>query len=304
MSDLILKYNRLHPLTQKEGLDLYLQWKKIPCIPTGYPPLDSILGGGLGVKQITSIVGFTGTGKSELTRQIRNNIVTAGYNIIHIDAELGIHRLIERDLVQLTTIRPGILRKETFNPKQKKIFTLACNTLAERENLITLNPGGGIPLDKLLTQITKILTSFSDISHPALIILDSVQRFSQGSTGGDERVKLKRTMYALEKYIHKHNAALLIVSEGRRPPKKREDEDQTLEVYKSKAAESNAVEFTSDTLIVLEQENSKKQFVKPLGDIPAVRIVRLIIPKNRNGNEGFFEEKIYFKAPYWQMEIK
>src|SRR5690606_23520082 len=64
--------------------------------PTGFPSLDTRLGGGVRRGDLVVIAGDTGSGKSALALASALRVAAAGYTSVYLSAEMRVERLIER----------------------------------------------------------------------------------------------------------------------------------------------------------------------------------------------------------------
>ncbi len=63
-------------------------------IPTGFPPLDGILGGGLDSETITEVYGEAGSGKTNMAMMLTRSVVQGGKKAVYIDTEgISVERL-------------------------------------------------------------------------------------------------------------------------------------------------------------------------------------------------------------------
>ena len=56
-------------------------------IPTGFSPLDEILGGGIDPETITEVYGEAGSGKSNLAMMLSRSVLQGGKKVVYIDTE-------------------------------------------------------------------------------------------------------------------------------------------------------------------------------------------------------------------------
>jgi len=112
-------------------------------VPTGYPPLDTLMGGGIPVGRLTEISGDEGSGKSTLAFSILAQVQKMGGIAILIETECALER------VQLT--RVGV----------------------DPDNLIIKNPE---TMEAALDDIKNFLVALADNGNktPAVIVWDSL----------------------------------------------------------------------------------------------------------------------------------
>lgn len=287
--------DQLHLYDQKEALEVWRSQRGLECLPTGIPSLDAATGGGLPVRQLTCILGAQKVGKSEVVRQFRRNAVAAGYPVVHLDVELGLARIMEREICQLGGIDAMHLRKGLLTKDELESFRRVEAQLESESGVLTICPGNMLPTVALTQLIEGALAEFT---KPALIILDSLQRFALGADAGSFREKTANFLLWAEQFAHSHNAAMLMTSERNRPPPGVETK---IEDAVATGAESRAIEYYSDLLLVLHPVGSMDE-ARP--DEAHDRIVRMAILASRVGVTGWIKHDLRFHYPTWGFSLR
>lgn len=290
-------------LTSRRMLDLFLEQGAAASIPSGIPELDQALGGGLPVRQVTSVLGYAGVGKSEVARQFRNGASAQGYSVVHVDIELGAARIAERRLAELSGIAPIRLRdpESIYTASEIEDLSNAKSLIRAENNILTLSPGGGIPITDL-EMLLNIALRDIDNERPALVIFDSAQRLSAAFSNTDPRIQVTLFMWWSESFARRNNVAVLLVSEqSRAAGGGMPSPNNAL----TSGAESRALEFVSDVLLALVPVSSITDEIARESDISGSRVVSLLIGKNRpGGSEGYLPVDLVFEKPYWRMKTQ
>jgi len=101
-----------------EDCERYATDAAYDIISCGIKPLDDIMGGGLGVAELTLLSGYTGTGKSALTQQIAVNVAKTGTKVLYIAGEMTPKQNLDRLVRQWTG---GIVRKDELAERYKEV---------------------------------------------------------------------------------------------------------------------------------------------------------------------------------------
>jgi KaiC/GvpD/RAD55 family RecA-like ATPase len=80
--------NKSGRFVTEEDCDKYATSPMYDAVSTGISGLDAIMGGGVGVAELTVLFGYTGTGKSALAQQIAVNAAKSGVKVMYIAGEM------------------------------------------------------------------------------------------------------------------------------------------------------------------------------------------------------------------------
>ncbi len=252
-----------------------------------------MLAGGWPVRQVSVVVGPTGCGKSELLRQCAAHTAEGGDLAITADYELGAERIAERYLSQQSRVAARRLRDDDLHPGEPEQIDRARRDLADNEHLLTLNPGTGAPVGDVLAALDATLKERAG-DNPALVIVDSLQRFAAGAPNDQQRLQVQGAMWALERFAHDHGAAVVVIAEQRRLSNAAKGEPMI-----GSAAESRAIEFVADALLVLSQPEPGAKDGSSWD-----RIVSVSVEKNRLGETGPLPVDLVFSGPCWAMRTE
>lgn len=288
---------RVRFMSAAEYMDAWRNLPEVATVPTGIASLDKALGGGLPACQVTQIVGGPGSRKSELVRQIRNQVLARDHHVLHVDTELTIGLLGTRDIAQQADLASAVVRdRKGWNDSQAAEIATAQDRIGANKNLWLLCTPP-LPVAELEQAVNEAMAQI-DSSKPKLVILDSLQQLSFGVEARERRHEVERFISWANKLAQETGSAVLITSERKRQNKG--DEGDPLH----SAAESKSVEYQSAVMLVLE----------PVGDVGDQMAggarahweqrVRVVIAKNREGQKGKLPDVLVFKGPAWGFRVE
>ena len=294
---------RVQPMGMGALLDLWVARGDNQSIPTPLKCLDEVLGGGWPVGQVTIVKAYAKVGKSEFCRQSALAAAAVGYPIIYVDVELGAVRLAERILSQASNIPPTRLRKKSeMDAEETKQLDETIKALRPDILMQFICPGGAVPLDQLDLAIRQALAETKN-GKPALLVLDSAQRLAKGATSRESfRMQVTEFMCAVTSSAMSMNAAVILVSEERRGA---DGKAPTSEQAMTSGAESRSIEFQSDVMLCLYNEDKGETTEACAADAEGERKVQIYVATNRNGSgTGFLPDSVVFEAPCWGMRVE
>jgi replicative DNA helicase len=284
-------------LTPAEMFEHWATAEPVRTIPTGFPSLDKALGGGLALGAFTALLGDTGVGKSELARHIGLHVANSGGSVAHLDLELGHDEIVMRELAQRASVPFGRVRSKLYSKEEwariDAVRSAICND-GRRLIAVPENPPSLLVLGKSIEAMLLALGT----SDRRLVIIDSLQRFSEGLPGDDPRRQVTQLLHWCERFARRHGVAMLITSEMKRIA----EEDITPYAIKHSGAESRAIEFAAYAMLALVPHKSAQKAHAVDADAQGERFTRLMVAKNRSGTEGWLPAMIKSTRPYWQME--
>lgn len=289
----------LDGISQSDALTLWENKGDVIVVPTGVQDLDSSIEGGWPVGQVSTVLGYSGTGKSEFVRHAARHAAMNKHAVVHVDIELGAERIIQRDLAQLSKIAPRRLRDGMLTGDEFKQLENARSSLRGDRYTKTIHPGGIPPLDELEHAISKSLKSI-DGQGGSLVIIDSLQRIAAAAESDTPRMQVTNAMWWLWTVAQRLNVAVVVTSEQSRS---REGGKPSPDQLLTSGAESRAIEYVSDIVIGLVQKDSSIPDAKP-DTSDWSRRVSIAIAKNRHGSEGYLENDIIFRGPCWEMSFE
>lgn len=171
-----------------EDCDKYATSKVYECISTGIPALNSMLGGGIGVAELTLLTGYTGTGKSALAQMIAVNAAKSGVKVMYIAGEMTPKQNLDRLVRQWYG---GLILKDDLAKSYKEVSSsilitkFSDLTLHNVTDTITegiLDHGVRLVIIDVLSDVENFLST--DMTHPARII-KSIHKASLGDEQDD-----------------------------------------------------------------------------------------------------------------------
>ena len=168
-----------------EDCDKYATDKAYDVVPTGIKQLDGIMGGGLGVAELTLLSGYTGTGKSALTQQLAVNVAKSGTKVLYIAGEMTPKQNLDRLVRQWTG---GVVRKDELAMRYKEVSSmvlitkfsdLTVSTVTDVIQEAVQDHGVRLVIIDVLSDIDGFLST--DMSTPAKI----VKRIHEAARGNE-----------------------------------------------------------------------------------------------------------------------
>ncbi|MFB6199257.1 MAG: DNA repair and recombination protein RadB [Candidatus Nanohaloarchaea archaeon] len=158
---------------------------EVERLPTGSPPIDQMLNGGLEKGIITNVFGESGSGKTQLCVQAAAETAKDGGNVIYIDTEKG------------------------FSPERFK-------QIASEEELERLSFKEPIDFSQQKEAIESLEAKAEEI-QPELIVVDSLVSLYRLKAKGDQvqevNQELSRQLSQLSKVARKHDIPVLVTNQ-------------------------------------------------------------------------------------------
>jgi len=151
------------------------------AVPTGIHDLDYTLGGGFFPGELCLLAAATGMGKSELARNISNNVGKRG-PVLFCSAEMTVEGHTDRDIAEITGIDVNAIRRGGYDGPVKEHIVKAVADLAERNVHLYPDARGmraGITVSGIATAADEVQARHGPLK---LIVVDYLQRLrSPGS---------------------------------------------------------------------------------------------------------------------------
>jgi replicative DNA helicase len=246
-------------------------------VPSGFPSLDRMLGGGFRRQDVAVLAGDVGSGKSALALGIAIRAARAGVPTLHLSGEMGPDRVMERALALEGKASVDDLRQGRLDPTARAAVGGAAHRL--REIPLLLHPLLGDDFDEVREAL--------DILPPrALLVVDSIQLTPSPRPAPrlEERVAL--AMRALKALAVDRNVTVLVTAQLPRHRATRPDPRPTLDDLGGRGA----IKQNADVVLAL----SREEMYRPQQGVEGA--TELIVAKNRNGPTGFVD--LYF-YPRW-----
>lgn len=248
------------------------------AVPSGFPSLDRILGGGLRHGDLIVLGGAVSSGKSALALAIALRAAQESRRAVFYTGEMSVERVLERTLAIEGRARMDELRRGTMDEATRASVGAAAVRLRESLPVIDRLPAGG--LDALAEEL-RASPRFE------LIVLDPVEMLATGLLGSAEATAA--TIRGLKSLAIDLEAAILITAHlpGLTA---REDPRPTLEDFGA----MGAIREHADVVLGLFREG----MYDPARALEGA--TELIVRKARHGSTGYVD--LYFYEQWLRFE--
>lgn len=246
-------------------------------IPTGFPSLDRMLGGGFRRSDLVVIGGDVGSGKSAFVLALAMRAAQYDLSVTYYSGEMSTDRLLERALAIEGRVRVDDLRQGIANDKARASVGAAAVRLREVLPRMETLPTGGV----------SALADHLQGSEADLIVVDSLQCLVQGVRGTDE--ELGDAVRRLKTLALQHHAAIVVTAQLPHLVA-RDDRRPTLDDFGA----LGAVKHHGDVVLALFREDMYDRRREIEG------ATELLVRKNRNGGTGYVD--LYFYAQWMRFE--
>jgi replicative DNA helicase len=250
-------------------------------VPSGFPSLDRMLGGGFRRQDIAILAGDVGSGKSSLALGIAIRAARAGVPTLHLSGEMSPDRVMERALALEGKASVDDLRQGRLDPVVRAAVGGAAHRL--RDIPLLLRPLLGEDFDEVREAL--------DIVPPrALLVVDSLQLTPSPRPAPrlEERVAL--SVRALKAVAVDRDLTVLATTQLPRHRPARPDPRPTLDDLGG----LGAIKQNADLVLAIYREEMYRSRQGVEG------ATELIVAKNRNGPTGFVD--LYFYSQWLRFE--
>ena len=272
-----------------------------PGIPTGFPDLDKLIGGGLKRGEMFVLAARPSIGKTALALNIIRNIISKEATprrkrVAFFSLEMSDTQIAQRMLCTEAKIPITAFYERRFEPSDLPKLTGAVAALRKTELFIDATPG--ISVYELRAKARK-LKAQADID---MIVIDYLQLMKAGGSEESRQVTVANISGGLKAVAKELNIPVLVLAQLNRETEKGgggggKAEKQADSLPKlSNLRESGAIEQDADVVCFIHRnrEDSKEGSGKDA-------ITYLIVEKNRNGKTGtvkvqFVKELMEFRC--------
>ncbi len=268
-----------HPLESLVGrIDATAPGHPAPdTVPSGFPSLDRLLGGGFRRADLIVLAGDVGSGKSALALGIAIRSARAGIPGIFLSGEMSPERVMERALALEGKAPVDDLRQGRIDPPTRAAVGAAALRL--RDTPLVFRPLLGERFDEIREAV--------DFVPPrGLLVVDSLQLAPSPRPAARLEERMALAMRALKALAVERNVAVLVVAQLPRHRPTRADPRPTLDDLGG----LGAVKQHADLVLGIYRE----EMYRPGQGVEGA--TELIVAKNRNGPTGFVD--LYF-YPRW-----
>jgi replicative DNA helicase len=246
-------------------------------VPTGFPSLDQVLGGGFRRQDLAILAGDVGSGKSALALGIAIRAAGAGVPTLLLSGEMGPERVMERALALEGKAPVDDLRQGRLDPTTRASVGAAAHWL--RDVPLLLRP---LPDESF----ADVRVALEIVPPRRLVVVDSLQLTPAPRPAAriEERVAL--AVRALKALAVERDVAVLATAQLPRHRAARPDPRPTLDDLGG----LGAIKQNADLVLAIYRE----EMYRPGQGVEGA--TELIVAKNRNGPTGFVD--LYF-YPRW-----
>ena len=251
----------------------------LETIPTGFPTLDRMLGGGVRRGDLIALGGDVGAGKSALALAIALRAAAGRCEVAYFSGEMHVERVLERALAMEGRVAIDDLRTGTLDDAARANVGAAALRLRDAMPRFARMPREGV--DALANEVTAL----TDVE---LVVIDSLTCLPLGDrTEGEALGAAVRT---LKRAAIEARVALLITTSLPRLDRTRPDPRPVLDDYGA----MGGVAQLSDVVLGLYREEMYRPGYGTEGG------TELLLLKNRNGNTGYLD--LFFYKQWMRFE--
>ncbi len=252
-------------------------------VPTGFPSVDRILGGGLRRRDLVVLGGDVGSGKSALALGLALRVARQGVGVAFFSGEMDQERLMERALAIEGRVAVDELRAAQLSDQTRAEVGAAAVRL--RGLPLTILPLAAPDFETLAARLDPL-------RQLGLVVVDYLQLVPTpaGTTRSTQDEDLALVLQRLKALALERQVALFVVSQLSRFAAKREQVRPDLDDF----GHLGAIKQHADVVLALFRE----EMYKPGGGVDGA--TELIVAKNRNGPTGFVD--LYFYRRWMRFE--
>ena len=247
-------------------------------VPSGFPSLDKLLGGGFRRGDLAVLGGDVGSGKSALALAISLRVAQQRRSTLFYSAEMIVERVLERALAIEGRTRIDDLRQGTMDEATRAGVGAAAIRLRGELPVIERVPGGGV---------AAIAEETGAVRGVELIVIDGLEALLPGARASVEEESV--AVRALKQLALDAKVAVLLTTPLPNLAR-RDDRRPLLEDFGA----DGAVKERADVVLALFREG---MYDSARGIEGATE---LLVRKNRNGGIGYAD--LYFYAQWMRFE--
>ena len=250
-------------------------------VPTGFPSVDRMLGGGFRRQDLIVLTGDIGSGKSSLGLGMAIRSALRGTPTAYLSGEMSEARLMERALALEGRASVDAIRAGDLDDGTRTSVAAAAVRLRGLPLLVRTLEG-----DRFV-EVEAILDS---VPRRALLVVDSLQMVGAPSPAATVDDAVAATVRALKSLAVARDVAILVLAQLPKHNARRRDPRPTLDDLGA----LGAVKQHADLVLAIYRE----EMYRPEGGVEGA--TELIIAKNRSGATGFVD--LYFYRQWMRFE--
>lgn len=248
-------------------------------LPSGFPSIDGLLGGGFRRGDLVVLAGDTGVGKSALALAMALRVVSGGRSAAFLTGEMTAARVMERALAMEGRVRVDDFRRKALDDvAHAAVATAALNLRGQAPLVDDLRDAGVDGISDFLAERLGL----------ELTIVDSLQSLAQGRQALDE--ELADAARRLKELAIRRSTTILALTNLSSSPAGRSDPRPTLRDLGG----LGAVRQHADVIFGLFRE----ELYEPGRHVEGA--AELAVLKNRNGPTGFVD--LFFYKQWLRFE--
>lgn len=248
-------------------------------VPTGFPSIDILLGGGFRRGDLVVLAGDTAAGKSALALAIAIRVMASGQSAAYLTGEMTVARVLERALAMEGRVRVDDFRRGALDDVAHAGVATAALSLRSQAPLIEDLRDAGV------AGVSDFLAEHLGLE---LTIVDSIQSLAQGRMALDE--ELADAARRLKELALRRSTTILAVTSLATSPAGRGDPRPVLRDLGG----LGAIRQHADVVMSLFRE----ELYEP--DRHVQGATELAVLKNRNGPTGFID--LFFYKQWLRFE--
>jgi replicative DNA helicase len=252
----------------------------VETVPTGFPSVDRILGGGFRRRDLLVLGGDVGAGKSSLALAVALRVAERGEPAVFVSGEMDEERLWERALGIESRTRVDDIRRGKLSDEMRA--SLGAAALRLRDRPLVFIPAAADSFDDVAARI--------EAAGAPLTVVDYLQLLPPGRGARDQAEESAAAVRRLKEVALAADTALLVVAQLPRFNAKRRDPRPGLDDFGA----LGAVKYHADVVLGLYREEMYQMARGVEG------ATELIVAKNRHGATGFVD--LYFYKDWMRFE--
>ena len=268
-----------------------LEHKVEPGIPTGFPDLDRLTGGGLKKQEMFVLAARPSIGKTSLALNIVRNVVMKDIpdkprkRVMFFSLEMGAEQVAARLLCTESGVPFSSIMDGSFNSENEiDKLTKAVTVLGQAQ--LVIDPTGGISIYELRAKARKE----KEMNGLDLIVIDYLQLMKAPEAARESRqVEVSAISGGLKKLAKDLDVPVLVLAQLNRETEKGQGGGKNAKPKLSNLRESGSIEQDADVVVFLHRDRDEsKENAREGGSSGPIKS-ELIVEKNRNGKTGIVE---------------
>ena len=249
-------------------------------VPSGFPSLDRLIGGGFRQRDLVVLGGDVGSGKSALALAFALRAASAGHRVSFFSGEMDEDRLMERALALEARVTVDDLRSASLSEAQRA--ALGAAALKFRDLDLHVHPVVGQDFEEAIAPVLD--------ENPALVIVDYLQLVPPPTARVTQEEDQASSIRSLKALALNRRIVCLVVAQLPRHIADRADPRPSLDDF----GVLGSVKQHADLVLGIYRE----EMYNPGGGVEGA--TELIVAKNRNGPTGFVD--LYFYQRWLRFE--